>query len=113
MEDNVIKTNLDFLIKECNRLEFENKLLKADYEASEAENVKLKSCLQEIKENVEADICSNCITQKREINCNCLANVILDLITKAESEIKNDTKEPKTYNGYLQDEMQNKYYKGR
>ena len=38
---------------------------------------------------------------------------ILDLITKAESEIKNDVKEPKTYNGYLKDEMQNKYYKGR
>lgn len=41
----IIKTDLDFLIKECNRLEFENKLLKADYEASEQENVRLSKLL--------------------------------------------------------------------
>lgn len=47
---------------------------------------KYLGCLQEIKEIAVMDICSNCITQKREYNCQCLADTILQKITKAESE---------------------------
>lgn len=38
------------IYKQLKRLEFENKLLKADYEASEEENKKLKNTLELIKE---------------------------------------------------------------
>lgn len=48
------------------------------------DNNKLRRILQEIKAIAEMDICSNCITQKREINCQCLADTILQKITKAE-----------------------------
>ena len=47
---------------------------------------KYLGCLQEIKEIAKMDICSNCVTQKREDNCQCLADTILQLITKVESE---------------------------
>lgn len=47
---------------------------------------RLRKTLQEIKAIAEMDICSNCIAQKQEINCQCLADTILQLITKAESE---------------------------
>ena len=40
----------DCYYKQLKRLEFENKLLKADYEASEEENKKLKQALERIKE---------------------------------------------------------------
>ena len=43
-----------------------------------------RQTLQEIKAIAKMDICSNCITQKREINCQCLADTILQLITKEE-----------------------------
>lgn len=55
----IIKTNLDFLIKDNNRLEFENKLLKADYEASEQENAELKTenaRLKEIQKRLQDDL---------------------------------------------------------
>lgn len=42
--------NIDCHYRQLKRLEFENKLLKADYEASEAENAKLKEKLEKIEE---------------------------------------------------------------
>lgn len=77
---------------------------------------KLKQTLQEIRTIAERQLL---VTNVRTYQMVYYAdfseyrNEILDIIKKAESEIKNDTKEPKTYNGYLQDEMQNKYYKGK
>lgn len=41
--------NIDCDYRQLKRLEFENKLLRADYEASEDENEKLKEALEEIK----------------------------------------------------------------
>lgn len=40
-------------------------------------------------------------------------NAYNSIIQIAGCEIKNDAKEPKTYNGYLKGEMQNKYYRGK
>ena len=84
--------NEDFK-KVWEELKTENETLKSqlDFEVQkkevlEVENERLKSCLQEIKEIAKMDICTNCITQKREDNCQCLADTITQLITKVESE---------------------------
>ena len=54
---------------------------------------KYKQTLIEIKEIAKMDICSNCITQKRECNCQCLTDTILQKITKALQEIRQIIKE--------------------
>lgn len=55
------------------------------YEKLRAENERLKTCLQEIKAIAKMDICSNCISQKREDNCQCLADTILQKISEVEA----------------------------
>lgn len=59
-----------------------------DYDLQKVINQRDKyiQTLQEIKKIAVMDICSNCITQKREDNCQCLADTILQKITKAEEE---------------------------
>lgn len=50
-ELNECKDNPNCYYKQLKRLEFENKLLKADYEASEQENKKLKYYLNKIRDD--------------------------------------------------------------
>lgn len=88
------------IYEQCKELEKENAELKALIAQRDksitaqteiilnlkAENAKLKSCLQEIKAIAENNLCSNCVIHKRECNCRCLADEILQKITKAEEE---------------------------
>ena len=99
MQDNNIIQNAIDCIKllkyEIKELKIENEKLralcdmyktfyKAKHNDIDGKLFKYRQTLQEIKEVAEMDVCSNCITQKREYNCQCLADTILQLITKAE-----------------------------
>ena len=86
-----LKNTVKKFVEERNSLILENERLKEENFNFE-EIVKLCRCeqykqtLQEIKAAAEMNICSNCVIHKRECNCQCLADEILQKITKAEEE---------------------------